>query len=211
MNDDELRQRQLARLRGEVIDPPIVGSALEFAPDPELDADYASYCKSQRDWEREPQPREVWETKHKEAMQRLNVQPENPLEETPFVVGSHRDEYGDLHALPAPKWPNPGEPKTLDISHAYSAEEQLVNDANRALTDCVRWLAMRIRNPDEWDNPYSGTPSQLYEVSWKFLTGVLRGRNIETPSDMQMMTWSREYNQEHYTRKRSHAIPRNEA
>ncbi|HYT22232.1 MAG TPA: hypothetical protein VEW05_18650 [Candidatus Polarisedimenticolia bacterium] len=193
MNDDELRQRQLARLRG--IDPPIAGSALEFVPDPELDADYASYCKSQRDWEREQKPRDVWEREHRELMQRLNVQPENPLEESPFVVTNRRDEYGDLQALPAPRWPSPGQPKTTAISRAHFEEGMLQSDANHALTDCVRWLAGKLRDPDSWDDPYSGPPSKLYETPWSFLMGTWRARGIEPPSELRMNQWAKEYNE----------------
>src|SRR5713101_6133348 len=129
MNDTELRQRQLARLKGEVIDP-LAGSALEFTPDPELDAVYASHCESQKHWEREPKPRSEWEPEYKELMTQLNIQPENEAEPEPFRVGYRRTEYGYLVALPAPKWPNPGEPKTLEISRTHSAEELLSNDAN---------------------------------------------------------------------------------
>src|SRR5260370_37042901 len=116
MNDTELRQRQLARLKGEVIDP-IAGSALEFTPDPALDAGYASHCESQKYWEREPKPRSEWEPEHREFLQRINIQPENEVEPVePFVVGYRRTEYGYLVALPAAKWPSPREPTTLDIS-----------------------------------------------------------------------------------------------
>jgi len=203
MNDTELRQRQLARLRGAPIEASPIDSA-QFVPDPDLDADYASYCASERNWEREPEPRAEWEAKHKETIQRYNVQPENPPEEIPFVVGSHRDEYGDLQALPAPKWPSPGQPKTPEISRAHFEEGMLQCDANHALTDCVRWLAQKLRDPDCWDNPCSGPPAKLFDVAWSFLLGTFRARNIEPPSDTQMLTWAKEYNEEH-TRKRTHA------
>src|SRR5258708_1361684 len=99
MNDTELRQRQLARLKGTVIDPPM-GSALEFTPDPALDAAYASHCESQKYWEREPKPRDVWEPEYRELMAQLNIQPANEIEPVePFVVGYCRTEYGDLVAL----------------------------------------------------------------------------------------------------------------
>ena len=192
MNDTELRQRQLARLRGVPIEASPIDSA-QFVPDPDLDADYASYCAGERNWEREPEPRAEWEREHKESMQRLNIQPENPPEATPFIVG-HRDEYGDLQALPAPRWPNVGEPKTQEISRAHFEEEMLQSDANHALTDCVRWLAGKIRNPDDWDNPYSGPPSKLYETQWSFLMGTWRARGIEPPSELRMNQWAKEYN-----------------
>src|SRR5437867_3475627 len=202
MDNDELRQRQLARLRGEVFNPVFNAGSAQFVPDPELDADYNRYCASERNWEREPEPREVWEREHKESMQRLNIQPENPPE-TPFIVGN-RDEYGDLQALPAPRWPSPGQPKTQEISKAHFEEGMLQCDANHALTDCVRWLAQKLRDPDCWDNPCSGPPAKLFDVAWSFLLGTFRARNIEPPSDTQMLTWAKEYNEEH-TRKRTHA------
>jgi hypothetical protein len=206
MNDDELRQRQLARLKGELIDPPIAESA-QFVSDPELDAAYASYCEDRKNWEREAKPRNVWEREYRERMERYNIQPENPLEETPFVVSNRRDEYGDLQALPAPRWPNPGQPKTTAISRAHFEEGMLQSDANHALTDCVRWLAHKLRDPDGWDNPYSGPPSKLYETQWSFLMGTWRARGIEPPSDDRMRQWAREYNEEHCTRQKKTRPP----
>jgi hypothetical protein len=205
---DDYKQRQLARLRGEVIDP-IGESALEL-PDPQLDVDYASYCASQKYWEREPERRDVWEAKHKELMQQLNIQPENPPEETPFVVSNRRNEYGDLQALPAPKWPTPGQPKTTAISRAHFEEGMLQSDANHALTDCVRWLAGRLRDPEGWDDPYSGPPAKLFDVAWSFLLGTWRSKGITPPTDDKLREWAKQYNEEH-TRKRTHAISRNEA
>jgi len=209
---DEVRRRQLARLRGEVIDPPI-DSALEFVPDPELDAEYASDCASERNWDREPEPRGVWETKHKEVMQRYNTQPENEIEPEPFVVGYKRNSRGELVALPAPKWPNPGEPKTPEISRTHFKEELLRDDANRSLNDCVRWLAGRLRNPEFWNDVeqsfqgthLSGPPSKLYDTQWSFLMGTWRARGIAPPTDDKLREWAMQYNEKHYTRKKANA------
>src|SRR5882724_10335529 len=123
---DELKRKQLARLKGELIDPPIAESALEFVADPELDAAYARYCESQKYWDREPLPRIEWEARHREFVLRISVQPENPREQLPFIVGNRRDEYGDLEALPWPRWPSPGQPMTPEISRAHSNELLLV-------------------------------------------------------------------------------------
>ena len=194
MNSDELRQRQLARLRGELIDPPIAESALEFVTDPELDAAYARYCEDQKYWEREVKPRELWERERRELMQQINIQPESEAEPEPFVVGHRRNDYGELVALPAPKWPNPGEPKTPEISRAHFKEELLLDDANRSLNDCVRWLAAKLRDPESWEHEFSGPPSKLYDTAWSFLMGTWRGRCIEPPTDNEMMQWVREYN-----------------
>src|SRR6266478_1622809 len=202
MNDTELRQRQLARLRGQVIDPPIAGSALEFAPDSALDGEYQSYVARWESFDWQPKPRSEWERERWELMQRLNIQPENPQEEIPFVVTNRRNEYGKLQALLAPKWPSPGQPKTSEISRAHFEEGMLQDDANHALTDCVRWLARKLRDPDCWDDPYSGPPSKLYETAWSFLMGTWRARGIEPPSELCMNQWAREYNEMH-ARKRS--------
>jgi len=193
MNDTELRQRQLARLRGVPIEASPIDSA-QFVPDAGLDADYASHCKSAKDWEREPEPRAEWEREHKESMQRLNIQPENEIEPEPFIVGSRRNEFGELIALPAPKWPHPGQPKTLEISRAHFDEGMLQADATHALNDCVRWLAYKLRDPDSWDDVYSGPPAKLFDVAWSFLLGTFRARNIELPSDTQMNEWAKQYN-----------------
>jgi len=180
MNSDELRQRQLARLRGELIEP-IGESALEFAPDP-LDA-----------------------AEHQEQMERISVQPENPREQLPFIVGNRRDEYGDLEALPWPRWPSPGQPMTPEISRAHSNELLLVMDANQSLQKCVRLMASRIREPDCWYDGSYMPPSQLFESAWNFLTGLWRSRGITPPTDETLQRWAREYNEEHYTRKRKRA------
>src|SRR5260370_39477280 len=127
MNNDELelRRRQLARLKGE---QPVDELPTESTHNPFV-----------------PDP---------EVLARHNIQPENAVEPEPFVVGWGHNQYGDLLALPAPKWPSPGQPKTAEISRAHSAEGQLVDDANRALTDSVSWLARTIKGPDDWHNPY---------------------------------------------------------
>jgi len=203
MNDTELRQRQLARLRGELTEPPIDDSALEFVPDPDLDAAYARDCASARNWDREPEPRGEWEAKHKELMQRHNIQPENEIEPEPFVVGWRRDEYNDLVALPTPKYPSPGEPLTKEIAAARFKEELLRMDANRSLNDCVRWLAGKLRDPQSWDHEFSGPPSKLYDTQWSFLMGTWRARGIEPASEEQMQKWAKEYNVAVTKRKRT--------
>jgi hypothetical protein len=166
MNNDELelRKRQLARLKGE---QPVDELPTESTP-----KEYV------------PDP---------EVLARHNIQPENEVEPQPFVVGWGRNEYGDMLALPSPSWPNPGEPKTPEISRIHSAEGQLVDDANRSLTDCVRWLAGKLRDPESWEHEFSGPPSKLYETAWSFLMGTWRGRGIEIPSELQMQRWAKDY------------------
>ena len=187
MNEmDELKRKQLARLRGELVDTPL--------PDDLLEADPVRVSDPEQEGRRERE--------HRELMERYKIQPANEIEPEPFVVGYRRNEYDYLLALPAAKWPSPGEPKTTEISRTHFAEEILVNDANRSLTDCVRWLASRLRNPDGWDDPYSGPPSKLYDTQWSFLVGTWRARGIEVPTELEMQRWAKEYNEKHCTRKK---------
>jgi hypothetical protein len=183
MNDTELRQRQLARLRGQPVEPlePLANfpgpiTSLVDAPDKE---------------------------EQRQRLSQQTIQPENPVEEIPFVVGKRRDEYGDLCALPVPRWPSPGQPKTLDIVHAYDKERSLQMNANMALQKCVRLLAGKLRNPDRWENPYDGPPAELYAQTWAWLMGLWQGRKIEPPNELRMMAWAKQYNEEH-TRKKAH-------
>jgi hypothetical protein len=175
--------------------------ALEFTPDPELDTDDRSYVAQWESFDWKPKPRDAWEREHRELMERISIQPENPPEETPFVVGQHQDDYGYLEALPGPRWPSPGQRKTSEIESAYNKARDEYRDANHSLQKCVRLLASKTREPDAWHDRFSGPPSQIYAETWGWLTGLWQGRKIEPPSEMQMMAWARKYNEKHYTRK----------
>ena len=175
MTEDELRARQLARLRGEKI--PALESASEFEIEIPTGIDFLPPAK--------PFNIDEWFASQ--------VQPQNEIEPEPFIVGHRRNEYGQLVALPMPKYPSPGQPLTKEIEAAYFKELLLHNDATRGLNDCVRYLAWRIRTPDDWDDPYCGPLSQLYDVAYNFLLGTWRARGITPPTPEQMQAWAREY------------------
>src|SRR5260221_12641540 len=92
----------------------------------------------------------------------LDVQPKNEVEPEPFVVGANIDSFGDRTALPRPKYPNPGQPRTPEIFMAHFMEDLLWSQATRALRDCIRWTKIRLTQPAQWTDPYSGPPKDLY-------------------------------------------------
>ena len=111
ITSDELRKRQLARLKGEL--PTSTSSpattSTEFLPDPELDGEYFAYAARQEKGNWPVQGRETWETEHKAMLEkeRNRKQPKNKPEPKPFQVGQPTGEWYPRAAIPAPRWPAP--------------------------------------------------------------------------------------------------------
>jgi hypothetical protein len=123
----------------------------------------------------------------------LDLQPANKPEPEPFVVGANIDSYGDRTALPKPRWPNPGQPRTQEIAQTHFMEDLLWSQATRALRDCIRWTNIRITQPSQWSDPYCGPPKDLYAEAWSWLMGLWQGQKITPPTEQQMVDWALAY------------------
>jgi hypothetical protein len=186
---DELRRRQLSRLKGELhesTEPPAIQEP--------LDDEYASYAARQEAGNWPVQDRETWETEHRAWLerQRDRKQPENKPEPKPFQVGQATDEWYPRAAIPRPQWPEPGAPLTREVERAYNAEHDLYQRANRALQDVTWWTRTRLNEPDFWNDAEQNRYAQT--LAW--LMGIWQGRKIQPPTEAELETWAREWDRE---------------
>jgi len=191
---DELRRRQLARLKGETPS----GATTESLSDDSLDAAYQRACAEAENGGWEIPDRLSWQTEHEAWLekQRNRKQPESTEPEN-FVVGANRDRYGDRTAIPSPRWPEPGALMTREVVRTYDAELDLCRKAARALTDVIWWTRTRLNEPEFWEatDRNAGLQSR-YAETWAWLMGIWQGRKIQPPTETQVETWAREWDRD---------------
>jgi hypothetical protein len=124
------------------------------------------------------------------------IQDEGDPEFTPFKVGqlSSRHYWGCYtphdhndhpnctdarQALPAAKWPSPGEVASPEVEAAHNKECAIVSEADRTLHSLLTFLRF---NPDEknpsWHQENVERPAQEY----KFLQGLWTARGVAVPT-----------------------------
>ncbi|SRR6266478_1226527 len=191
---EELRRRQLARLKT----PSSAATTESSIPDESFDNEYQHACAEAENGGWEIPNRFSWEAEHKAWLekQRNRKQPEN-TEPEPFIVGENIDRYGYRTAIPAPRWPAPGELMTREIERTYHAEWDLCQKAAQALTDITYWTRTRLREPDYWDAAdRNGNVQNRYAETWAWLMGIWQGRKIQPPTETQLETWARDWDRE---------------
>jgi len=164
--DDELKRKQLERLRGQAsiqaaaepaaADAVIATLTPDALGDPSLDDEYLRDCANAEYWLWPVLPRLEWEAERRSWCERIeslrfSQTPDPP--DGPFEVGARKSRYGDLVALPEPRPPR--HERTQEKIAAYEQEYDLWSEANRALTDCVRYLREKITGPQFWNDIYS--------------------------------------------------------
>ena len=188
---EELRRRQLSRLRNET-----PSSTTDLLPDESFNSAYQRACAEAENggW---PVPDRIeWETEHKAWLekQKNRKQPENKPEPTPFQVGQATGEWYPRAALPRPRWPEPGATLTRDVVKSYDAEHDLYQRANRALQDIIHWTWTRLNEPEFWEATDRNADIQSrYAETWAWLMGIWQGRKIQPPTETQIEVWARDW------------------
>jgi hypothetical protein len=196
---DELRRKQLARLKGEI---PSAATPEFSIPDAKLDDEYFAYAARQEKGNWPVQDREIWEAEHRAMLEteRNRKQPENKLEPQPFQVGQPTGEWYPRAAIPAPKWPEPGALLTREIVKSHDAELDLYQRANRALQDVTWWTRTRLLEPDYWNAEHNGNMQTRFAETIAWLSGIWQGRGIQPPTEIQIEKWARDWNKTHQAR-----------
>ena len=121
----------------------------------------------------------------------IKIQPEHKAESDPatFKIGDRDARYKERQALPAFRYPAPGQPLTREIEAAELQYYVTREIAGSHLRDSIRYVA-------ECDllghTPGLSGFEAMRSEKWGYLLGLWASHQIAPPSEKQMQEWAQE-------------------
>jgi hypothetical protein len=128
----------------------------------------------------------------------VQPQPESGYDWNSFTIGRvwGRDDrpctkaynYFYREAIPRPRFPNPGEPATMEMWEDFDLEENLWFEASRKFSYVISLIRHRETNPSYFNNESLRLSEELAEYK-EFLKGLWAGKGLSAPTDEEINSW----------------------